>query len=503
MRFRRPHDRTGTRRAGDVPRRALSRARLALVVAAAVALPGGITAGATAMMSPGGAGGDEPPSRTPEALPAPAGEAAGDTVLAAFMDPVLLEAVPVGPGPVAGPVEQVLGSAEVVTRLGESGIPEVALAAYMQAADAQAAEDPACGIRWTLLAAIGRVESNHGRFGGAELRDDGYGTRPIRGIPLDGRANVAFIGDTDGGELDGDTTYDRAVGPMQFIPSTWAGSGADGNGDGRNDPNNIFDAARGAARYLCAGDADLTGEPGRPPSAATTTPPSTWTSSSAWPPTTRQAASLPSRRSATRPSSRSTSSAPGPSPPPVAPPGPSPSPPAAAVPSPPRPPRDGTSAPSPSPAPGPRPTPPPSTVPPTTAPPTTVPPSTAPPTTVPPTTAPPTTVPPTTVPPTTVPPTTVPPTTVPPTTVPPTTAPEEPPAEAPCTATPPAEPGSNPAEPPAPPEAPPVTAAVGWAPAMREVVVDILDDCRPSSPTPPRRRPRPRRARQTVPPLPL
>ncbi|MDF3149807.1 lytic transglycosylase domain-containing protein, partial [Streptomyces sp. T21Q-yed] len=73
---------------------------------------------------------------------------------------------------------------------------------------------------------------------------------------LDGVA-FALIRDTDGGAHDGDTTYDRAVGPMQFIPSTWARWGADGNGDGRADPNNVFDAALGAGRYLCAGGRDL------------------------------------------------------------------------------------------------------------------------------------------------------------------------------------------------------------------------------------------------------
>jgi membrane-bound lytic murein transglycosylase B len=60
------------------------------------------------------------------------------------------------------------------------------------------------------------------------------------------------IGDTDGGAYDGDPVYDHAVGPMQFIPSTWRRWASDGNGDGRGDPNNIYDAALAAARYLCA-----------------------------------------------------------------------------------------------------------------------------------------------------------------------------------------------------------------------------------------------------------
>ena len=180
-----------------------------------------------------------------------------DESLKGFLEPAHLEAVPVGPEPVAEPVQAVLSGARVIEILGESGIPDVALRAYMQAESRLASNDVSCGVPWTLLAAIGRVESNHGRFGGAQLREDGYGTRPIRGIPLDGRPNVALIRDTDGGALDGDTTYDRAVGPMQFIPSTWRSVSADANSDGRRDPNNIFDAAQGAAVYLCAGDTDL------------------------------------------------------------------------------------------------------------------------------------------------------------------------------------------------------------------------------------------------------
>ncbi len=232
-------------------RRAPRRWRQVVMVALAVALPGSITAGATAGMLPSG------PGSSPVAVLEGMLPIQDDAALSGFLDPEHLEAVPVGASIVAEPVRAVLESTEVIETLGESGIPTVAVDAYMQAADRLAVDDPTCGIRWTLLAAIGRVESNHGRFGGALLRDDGYGTRPIRGIPLDGRPNVALILDTEGGELDGDTTYDRAVGPMQFIPSTWQSVGVDANGDGKRDPNNIIDAAQGAAAYLCRGDADL------------------------------------------------------------------------------------------------------------------------------------------------------------------------------------------------------------------------------------------------------
>ncbi len=192
------------------------------------------------------------------AMPAEnAGADAADQSLDRYLDPALLEAVPVGPQDVSKQVEAILSGARVMDVLGQSGIPEIALEAYQQAEDTQQDDDESCGVRWTLLAAIGRVESNHGRFGGAMLREDGYGTRPIRGIPLDGRPNVALIRDTDRGALDGDTTFDRAVGPMQFIPSTWRSVGVDGNADTRRDPNNMYDAAEGAAVYLCAGDGDL------------------------------------------------------------------------------------------------------------------------------------------------------------------------------------------------------------------------------------------------------
>jgi membrane-bound lytic murein transglycosylase B len=141
--------------------------------------------------------------------------------------------------------------------LAASGIPSTALQAYQQAAAREAVRMPGCGLTWPLLAGIGRVESDHGRFAGAVLHSDGVSTPRIIGIPLNG-SGTALIRDTDGGRLDGDTVYDRAVGPMQFIPSTWANWGVDANHDGVVDPFNIFDAAAAAADYLCAAGHDLT-----------------------------------------------------------------------------------------------------------------------------------------------------------------------------------------------------------------------------------------------------
>ncbi|MEE1737353.1 lytic transglycosylase domain-containing protein [Streptomyces sp. BE147] len=141
-----------------------------------------------------------------------------------------------------------------MTGTAESGIPASILAAYKQAEETVAGTDAACRLPWQLLAAIGKVESGQARGG----RVDANGTTlsPILGPALNGQG-FALIKDTDGGAYDGDATHDRAVGPMQFIPSTWATWGQDANADGRKDPNNIYDAALAAGRYLCAGSRDL------------------------------------------------------------------------------------------------------------------------------------------------------------------------------------------------------------------------------------------------------
>jgi membrane-bound lytic murein transglycosylase B len=148
-------------------------------------------------------------------------------------------------------------SAHVVSTASASGIPAVALAAYQRAQTVINAADPSCRMPWELVAAIGRVESDHGRFGGNRLTAKGVATPGIYGPPLNGRNGTTLIRDTDAGAYDHDTRYDRAVGPMQFIPSTWAIVGVDADNDGQRNPQDINDAALASAVYLCSGPDDL------------------------------------------------------------------------------------------------------------------------------------------------------------------------------------------------------------------------------------------------------
>ncbi len=144
----------------------------------------------------------------------------------------------------------------------DTGVTSQAIAAYGNAALIAAESWPECGINWTTLAGIGYVETRHGTysgklFGGSSLDEAGVATPTIVGIPLDGSPGVARIADTDGGRLDGDTQFDRAVGPMQFIPESWQRYGRDANGDGYADPHQIDDAALGSAHLLCTSGGDL------------------------------------------------------------------------------------------------------------------------------------------------------------------------------------------------------------------------------------------------------
>ena len=204
--------------------------------------------------------------------------------------------------------------------LGPSDVDGLSLAtvdAYIRAA-----AGVACPVDWAMLAAIGKIESNHGRLGGASVSRTGQVSTEILGPLLDGGATAraeqaeveeaaaaeeeptvgdtalalrgirrgiadallersgllgswwvpvqllpdsdaadggaadegngfAVIVDSDGGLLDGNDQWDRAVGPMQFLPETWSRWATDGNGDGVADPHNLYDATASAARFLC------------------------------------------------------------------------------------------------------------------------------------------------------------------------------------------------------------------------------------------------------------
>ena len=143
-----------------------------------------------------------------------------------------------------------------------TGISPAAVRAYGNAQLLAESLWPECHLNWGTLAGIGYVETRHGTysgklFGGSHLDDNGVATPTIVGIPLDGSPGFAEIRDTDNGVWDGDKEYDRAVGPMQFIPETFRTVGVDANGDGTPDPNQIDDAAASAAALLCLGGRDL------------------------------------------------------------------------------------------------------------------------------------------------------------------------------------------------------------------------------------------------------
>ncbi|MER7416750.1 lytic transglycosylase domain-containing protein [Micromonospora peucetia] len=138
------------------------------------------------------------------------------------------------------------------------GISPVAMQAYGYAELVLSQTNRSCGLSWTTLAAIGFVESGHGQANNARLGQDGKALPEIIGLPLDGQGGRMRIPDTDRGLMDKDPVLDRAVGPMQFIPTTWQEIGADADNDGVKDPHDLDDAALAAGNYLCKGGRNLT-----------------------------------------------------------------------------------------------------------------------------------------------------------------------------------------------------------------------------------------------------
>jgi hypothetical protein len=136
-------------------------------------------------------------------------------------------------------------------------VPDVAIQAYGYAQLELARTDPACHVTWTTLAGVGQVESMHGQVNGAVLERTGRSSPAIVGPLLDGQGGRALVRDTDAGAFDGDSVYDRAMGPLRIMPGLWRLHAVDADGDGILDPYDIDDAALALARLLCSGDDDL------------------------------------------------------------------------------------------------------------------------------------------------------------------------------------------------------------------------------------------------------
>ncbi|WP_051639928.1 lytic transglycosylase domain-containing protein [Cellulomonas sp. URHE0023] len=167
---------------------------------------------------------------------------------------------PIGPAELADSRPPPLrASPEWVAKVSaETGIGSVAVRAYGTATLTLARDVPGCRLGWPTLAGIGAIESGHGTHAGAVLLDDGHPSLPVLGPALDGTNGTAAIhARPDDTAWTQDPDWAHAVGPMQFLPSTWRRWASDGDGDGVQDPNDLDDAAVAAGRYLCAAGGDL------------------------------------------------------------------------------------------------------------------------------------------------------------------------------------------------------------------------------------------------------
>lgn len=141
-------------------------------------------------------------------------------------------------------------------------VPVVAMQAYGYAQIVMERTRPGCHLSWTTLAAIGQVESTQGQSGGAELLESGRSVPAIAGPLLDGKGGRPEVKDTDAGAFDGDSRFDRAMGPLHLMPTIWRAQAIDADDDGILDPYDLDDAALALARLLCSGTQDLSNATG-------------------------------------------------------------------------------------------------------------------------------------------------------------------------------------------------------------------------------------------------
>ena len=195
--------------------------------------------------------GDTPPAASPSPTPTPS----STPTAAPTPDPT---------APTASADASAQGPVTTTAAPMTQAMPAAALAAYRNAQAALARTDPTCKLSWTLLAGIGTVESDNGQYGGATLDASGVAHPGIIGIALNGSTpGTNVVLDTDHGRWDGDPVYDHAVGPMKFLPGTWAAVGTSAQPGRIANPENINDAALSAGIYLCAGGGELSTEAGQ------------------------------------------------------------------------------------------------------------------------------------------------------------------------------------------------------------------------------------------------
>ncbi|MEV4412720.1 lytic murein transglycosylase [Catellatospora sp. NPDC049609] len=207
------------------------------------------TAATGALLVPALGGANTPPA----AAPAASSEAPASATPSPSPEP--MPTATASPSPVARPAAAFRKWAETTSP--KVSVPVTALEAYAYAEWVLTSTRPTCKLRWTTLAAIGKVESDHGRTKGAKLGEDAKALPPIVGPALDGTKNTKRIADTDAGTLDFDKKWDHAVGPMQFIPATWLAYAVDADSDQLADPHDLDDSSLAAAYYLCASGKDL------------------------------------------------------------------------------------------------------------------------------------------------------------------------------------------------------------------------------------------------------
>jgi membrane-bound lytic murein transglycosylase B len=169
------------------------------------------------------------------------GDPTGTSVVAATKTPIAFH---IAAATISAPPPPV-----VVNSPGSLRIPAIALSAYRSAEQTMATADPGCGLSWNLLAGIGRIESLHANGGATDAR--GTAVPPIYGPALDGTlpGNEIVVQSHTADHV----VYARALGPMQFLPGTWARYAGDDNADVQN----VYDASLAAARYLCSGGLNL------------------------------------------------------------------------------------------------------------------------------------------------------------------------------------------------------------------------------------------------------